>query len=153
MKLQVGSPAFHEGGTIPRKFTADGENLSPPLEWSGVPEGTKCLALICDDPEAPMGTWVHWVLYDIPANRTSLNEGVPVNESVKGIGIQGITDFKHTGYGGPAPPHGKPHRYYFKLYALDAEPPLKPGAKKRELEKAMKGHVLAEGQLMGRYQR
>ncbi|HET9952168.1 MAG TPA: YbhB/YbcL family Raf kinase inhibitor-like protein [Candidatus Eisenbacteria bacterium] len=151
--LQVSSPAFKEGDTIPTKFTADGVDVSPPLVWSGVPQGTKSLALICDDPDAPMGTWVHWVLYGISADRTSLGEGVPHDGAVKGIGLQGTTDFKHTGYGGPSPPHGKPHRYYFKLYALDAEPDLKAGARKRDLEKAMNGHVLAEGKLMGKYQR
>ena len=153
MVINLSSPAFRQGETIPAKFTADGANVSPPLEWSGVPLGTKCLALVCDDPDAPNRTWVHWLLYGIPPDRTSLNEGVPHDPTVEGLGAQGTTDFKHTGYGGPAPPRGKPHRYFFRLFALDAKPSLKPGAKRPELEEAMKGHVLAQGQLMARYQR
>jgi Raf kinase inhibitor-like YbhB/YbcL family protein len=153
MIINVSSPAFRQGETIPTKYTADGDNVSPPLEWSGVPLGTKCLALVCDDPDAPKGTWVHWLLYGIPPDRTSLNEGVPRDPSVEGLGAQGTTDFRRTGYGGPARPHGKPHRYFFRLFALDQRPSLKPGAKRPELEEAMKGHVLAQGQLMARYQR
>jgi len=153
MTVELISPAFKDGGTIPSKYTCDGDDVSPPLEWSNVPEDTKSLALICDDPDAPMGTWVHWVLYGLPADTTSLPEGVPMNEAIEGVALQGTNDFKRIGYGGPCPPPGKPHRYFFKLYALDTELDLKPGAKKKDLEKAMKGHVLAKGQLLGRYQR
>jgi Raf kinase inhibitor-like YbhB/YbcL family protein len=153
MSLELTSPAFNDGGTIPTKFTCDGADLSPPLAWSGVPEGAKSLALICDDPDAPMGTWVHWVLYGLPTGATSLPEGVPTEAAAKGFGVQGRNDFKRTGYGGPCPPPGKLHRYFFKLYALDFEPELKPGARKGDLEKTMKGHVLAQAQLIGRYQR
>jgi len=153
MTVELISPAFKDGGTIPSKYTCDGDDVSPPLEWSNVPEDTKSLALICDDPDAPMGTWVHWVLYGLPADTTSLPEGVPTNEAIEGVALQGTNDFKRIGYGGPCPPPGKPHRYFFKLYALDTELDLKPGAKKKDLEKAMKGHVLAKGQLVGRYQR
>jgi hypothetical protein len=153
MAIQLTSTAFQDGTTIPRKFTGDSVDVSPPLEWLHVPVGTKTLALICDDPDAPAGTWVHWVLYNIPATRTSLAEGVPKEQTVEGIGVQGRNDFKRTGYGGPGPPPGKPHRYFFKLYALDTVLQLKPGAEKRELEAAMKGHILAQGQLMGLYRR
>lgn len=153
MIVKMRSAAFEDGGTLPKKFTCDGVNVSPPLEWSHVPEGAKSLALICDDPDAPMGTWVHWVIYGVPPDSTSLPEGVPTKEVIEGVALQGENDFKRTGYGGPCPPPGKPHRYFFKLYALDAQLNLAPGARKKELEHAMKGHVLAQGQLMGRYQR
>ena len=153
MTLTLTSPAFQDGDTIPVKHTCDGPDVSPALEWSRAPEGTKSLALICDDPDAPAGTWVHWVLYGIPADSTSLEEGVPKENTVEGIGVQGRNDFRRIGYGGPCPPPGKPHRYFFKLYALDVRPGLKPGAEKKDLEKAMKGHVLAQGQLVGRFQR
>ena len=153
MTLDLTSSAFKDGETIPSKYTCDGSDASPPLEWSSVPEGTKTLALICDDPDAPVGTWVHWVLYNIPADATSLPEGVPMDEVVESGAFQGKNDFKRTGYGGPCPPPGKPHRYFFKLYALKTELDLKPGAKKKDVEKAMKGRVLAEGQLVGMYKR
>jgi Raf kinase inhibitor-like YbhB/YbcL family protein len=153
MTLELTSPVFEDGGMIPSKFTCDGVDVSPLLEWSGVPEGTKSLALICDDPDAPIGTWVHWVLYDLPADTVSLPEGVPTHETIENGALQGKNDFKRIGYGGPCPPPGKPHRYFFKLYALDRELDLEPGASKKDLEKAMKGHILAEGQLMGRYKR
>lgn len=153
MAIQITSAAFQDSTSIPRKFTCDSSDVSPPLEWLHVPPGAKSLALICDDPDAPVGTWVHWVLYNIPATRTSLAEGVPKEKTVEGIGTQGRNDFKRTGYGGPCPPPGKPHRYFFKIYALDTVLDLKPGAEKRELEAAMKGHVLAQGQLMGLYKR
>jgi Raf kinase inhibitor-like YbhB/YbcL family protein len=153
MTIELTSPAFEAGGVIPTKHTCDGADVSPRLEWSGAPEGTKTLALICDDPDAPMGTWVHWVIYDIPADTTSLSEGVPRDETVEDIAVQGTNDFKRIGYGGPCPPRGKPHRYFFKLYALDSRLELKPGAKKKDVEEAMEGHVLAKGELVGKYQR
>ena len=147
MPIQITSSAFKDGETIPAKYTCDGANVSPPLAWSGVPGGTQSLAVIADDPDAPVGTWVHWVLYDLPAGQTSLVEGV------QGVALEGANDFRKTGYGGPCPPRGKPHRYFFKLYALDALANLKPTASKADLEKAMQGHILAQGQLMGRYGR
>jgi Raf kinase inhibitor-like YbhB/YbcL family protein len=153
MSLELTSPDFKDGETIPAKFTCTGADVSPRLQWSGVPEGTKSIALVCDDPDAPMGTWVHWVLYGLPADTTSLPEGVPADEAIDGGPSQGTNDFKRIGYGGPCPPPGKAHRYFFKLYALDSELDLEPGATKKALERAMRGHVLAEGQLMGRYQR
>lgn len=147
MSLSVTSAAFNEGGSIPRKFTCDDKNMSPALAWSGVPEGTQSLALIADDPDAPAGTWVHWVLYDLPAGTLSLPEGV------MGLGTEGVNGFRKTGYGGPCPPRGTTHRYFFRVYALNANLGLKPGATKAELENAMQGHVLAQGQLMGKYGR
>jgi Raf kinase inhibitor-like YbhB/YbcL family protein len=153
MKIELTSPVIEEGGKIPVKFTCDGDDVSPPLEWSKVPEDTRSLALICDDPDAPMGTWVHWVLYGLAADTTALPEGLPTDKATDGVARQGVNDFKRIGYGGPCPPPGKPHRYFFKLYALDSVPDLKPGAQKKDLEKAMQGHILAQGQLMGRYQR
>ncbi len=146
MTIQLSSRAFAEGSPIPKKNTCDGENLSPPLAWSGVPAGTQSLALIAEDPDAPAGTWTHWVLYGLPASQASLDEGARV-------GIDGQNDFRKPGYGGPCPPKGKPHRYFFKLYALDTTLQLKTGASKAELEKAMRGHILAQGQLMGTYGR
>ena len=118
-----------------------------------MPASAKSLALICDDPDAPVGTWLHWVLYDLPVTATDLTEKVPPSESLSFGAKQGINDFKRVGYGGPCPPPGKPHRYYFKLYALDVDLVLKPRATKQELLRAMDGHILAEAQLMGTYQR
>jgi len=151
--IQLTSSAFADGAAIPAKYTCDGDDISPPLKWRGVPEGTKSLALVCDDPDAPIGTFVHWVLYSIPPSVTELSEGVPAMGVIPNGAAQGTNDFKRLGYGGPCPPPGGAHRYFFKLYALDAELDLKPGAMKKDLVKAMEGHVLAEGQLMGTYQR
>ncbi len=153
MKLELTSPAFKEGESIPSRHTCDGEDASPALKWSGVPGDAKSLALICDDPDAPAGTWVHWVLYDLPPSVTELPEALPASEVTPQGAKQGTNDFRRVGYGGPCPPPGKPHRYFFKLYALDAVLNLKPRATKQELESAIKGHVLAEGQLMGTYKR
>jgi Raf kinase inhibitor-like YbhB/YbcL family protein len=127
--------------------------LSPVLQWSNVPPAAKSLALICDDPDAPMGVWVHWVIYDLPPSTAGLSEDAPKSPELASGARQGVNDFTRLGYGGPAPPPGRPHRYFFKLYALDLKPGLKPGLTKKELLKAMEGHVLAEGQLMGTYQR
>lgn len=153
MVMTISSPAFQNESVIPKKHTGDGPDLSPKLEWSGVPEGAKSLALIADDPDAPMGTWVHWVVYDIPPDAKGLDEGVSKAPTLPNGAKQGTTDFRRLGYGGPAPPKGKPHRYFFKLYALDQKLNLQPGATKADVEKAMKGHVLGEAQLMGKYQR
>ncbi|MEJ2719793.1 MAG: YbhB/YbcL family Raf kinase inhibitor-like protein [bacterium] len=153
MSIQLTSPAFEDGGPIPQEYTCEGPDISPPLEWTELPDGTLSLAMICDDPDAPMGTWVHWVIYGIPPDPTSLPEAVPGDDTTEGGAVQGKNDFKRIGYGGPCPPAGKPHRYFFKLYALDTELDLKPGASKKDLEKAMKGHILAQGQLIGTYQR
>jgi Raf kinase inhibitor-like YbhB/YbcL family protein len=153
MNLSVTSPAFAEAQPIPRQYTCEGSDISPPLIWTHAPANTKSFALIADDPDAPLGTWVHWVLYDLPAGTNALREDVARTQYIAGNARQGINDFHRLGYGGPCPPPGKPHRYYFKLYALDRRLDLEPGATKMDVEAAMKGHILAEGQLMGMYQR
>jgi Raf kinase inhibitor-like YbhB/YbcL family protein len=151
--MQLTSTAFAEGGTIPKEYTGDGTDRSPPLKWSGAPATTKSFALIADDPDAPRGTWVHWVLFNLPPATTELAEGVPPEKTLPSGAKQGKNDFGNIGYGGPAPPRGKPHRYYFKLYALDTTLNLTEGATKQQVEGAMKGHILAEGRLMGTYGR
>jgi Raf kinase inhibitor-like YbhB/YbcL family protein len=151
--MELTSTAFTNGAAIPAKYTCDARNVSPPLKWSGVPAGAKSLVLIVDDPDAPAGVWVHWVLYDLPASVTELAEDLPKSQFLAHGARQGLNDFKHLGYGGPCPPPGKPHRYFFKLYALDSALDLKPGLKKKDLEAAMEKHILAQGQLMGTYQR
>ena len=153
MKIEITSSAFAEGQPIPSKHTCDDKDLSPPLAWTSVPPEAKSLALIADDPDAPVGTWVHWVLYDLSPTATQLSEGLDKSQYVLGGAKQGINDFRRLGYGGPCPPPGKPHRYFFKLYALDKMLDLKPGLAKKDLLKVMEGHILAEGQLMGTYQR
>lgn len=153
MSFTLTSEAFENGGTIHKKFTCDGSDLSPALSWSDPPAGTKSLALISDDPDAPAGTWVHWVAFDIPSGTRELPEGVAKTPELPGGGRQGSSDFGRIGYGGPCPPPGKPHRYYFKLYALDTQLNLRPGSTKQEVERAMKGHILAQAELMGRYGR
>jgi Raf kinase inhibitor-like YbhB/YbcL family protein len=152
MEIKITSPAFEDGALIPPKYTCDGADVSPPLTWDAGPEGTRSFALICDDPDAPMGTWVHWVLFNLPADTRELAEKVPADDTLPGGARQGISDFRRVGYGGPCPPGGT-HRYYFKIYALDAEADLPAGAGKRDLLKAMEGHILAQGQLIGKYAR
>lgn len=151
--LKIESKAFPAGGDIPGKFTCDGENLSPALFWSSPPQGTQSLILIVDDPDAPVGTFVHWVLYDLPANARALPEGIPATADPATGGHQGTNDFRRPGYGGPCPPAGKPHRYFFRLYALDRQLGLPSGARRQEVDQAMKGHILEQGELMGRYRR
>ncbi len=150
--MKIESSAFGSGQPIPQKYTCDGPDVSPPLSWSDAPPGTKTFALIADDPDAPMGTWVHWVIFSLPPQTNALPEGVAKTESAAG-GVHGRNDFGKTGYGGPCPPPGKPHRYFFKLYALDTTLNLRAGATKQDVEKAMQGHVLAQAELMGTYQR
>jgi len=152
MEIKITSTAFKEGELIPKKYTCDGENVSPPLEWRGIPITTKSLALICDDPDAPMGTWVHWVVFNIPASINKLNEKIPSHKVLEDGTAQGNNDFRKIGYGGPCPPSGV-HRYFLKIYALDKRVELSPGATKKELIKEMEGHILAEGKLMGKYGR
>lgn len=156
MALTLNSSAFRHQGEIPRQYTCDGSDLSPPLEWGGLPAGTKSLALVVDDPDAPdpkapKMTWVHWVLYNIPPEAAGLAEAVKPSQLPKGT-MEGTNDWGRSGYGGPCPPIGR-HRYFHKLYALDAVLPDLGRPTKAALEKAMKGHVLAEGQLVGTYQR
>ncbi len=151
--LGLRAEAFQPGADIPRKHSCEGSDASPALIWTEPPSGTQSLALIADDPDAPSGTWVHWVLYDLPAGARQLPEAVSPREEVAGGGNQGTNDFGKLGYGGPCPPPGKPHRYFFRLYALDAKLNLRPGATKRDVERAMKGHILAQAEVMGRYRR
>lgn len=137
---------------IPQQYTCDGEDISPSLSWTDVPENAKSFVLISDDPDAPMGTWVHWVIYNIPANVKELAEGISADKQLMNGALQGINDFRKIGYGGPCPPRGK-HRYYFKLYALDTKLNLPAGASKKEVEKAIQDHILDQAKLMGIYQR
>lgn len=150
--MEIKSASFHHEGMIPSKYTCDGRNISPPLSWSGAPEKTKSFALICDDPDAPVGLWVHWVLYDIPAVVQALPENVARDENLARLGKNGKNTSRRFGYDGPCPPDGM-HRYYFKLYALDTMLNAEAGLTKDELLQAIKGHILAEAQLMGRYKR
>ncbi|MBI4746358.1 MAG: YbhB/YbcL family Raf kinase inhibitor-like protein [Deltaproteobacteria bacterium] len=152
MKINVGSAAFTEGGMIPKQYTCDGADISPPLSWSTVPEGTKSITIVADDPDAPAGTWVHWIVYNLPPDLKGLPENVPAKETLANGGMQGMTDFRRIGYGGPCPPSGT-HRYFFKVYALDKILDLYPGAIKKRLLNAMEGHILAEGELIGKYRR
>jgi Raf kinase inhibitor-like YbhB/YbcL family protein len=145
--LSISSAAFSHNGMIPPKYTCDGANVNPPLSFANVPEKTRSLALIVDDPDAPAGTWVHWVVWNIAAGARE----IPENSVPQGA-IQGTTDFRNQKYGGPCPPSGT-HRYFFKLYALDAPLPLKAGATKAQAEQAMKGHILSQGELIGLYRR
>jgi Raf kinase inhibitor-like YbhB/YbcL family protein len=153
MSFQISSASFSANEMIPKKFACDGSDASPQLSWTGAPGSTRTFALIMDDPDAPVGTWVHWVLYNLPANAKELHEGVEKQEQLSNGALQGRNDFRKIGYGGPCPPPGKPHRYFFKLYALDAKLDLKPGASKADVERAMKPHILGQAQLVGRYGR
>jgi Raf kinase inhibitor-like YbhB/YbcL family protein len=151
--MRLSSSAFAGDAAIPKQHTADGADVSPPLAWSDTPAKTQSFALICDDADAPRGTWVHWVLFNLASDAAALPEGVPAAPALPSGAKQGTNDFGRIGYGGPSPPRGKPHRYFFKLYALDAMLPLAEGATKQQLEAAMKRHVLAHAQLMGTYGR
>ena len=153
MDFTLTSTAFAEGQTIPRRFTGDGADNSPPLRWTEPPPGTRSFTLICEDPDAPRGMWVHWVLFNLPADQRELPEGVPATEALPSGAVHGRNDFGNFGYGGPAPPRGKPHRYFFKLFALDGMLSLAAGANRSDVLAAMNGHVLATGQLIGIYQR
>jgi len=152
MEIKIKSSAFENEDMIPSKYTCDGNDISPPLQWDAIPDGTKSIALISDDPDAPMGTWVHWVLFNLPADTTELTENIPPDENLPGGTGQGTNDFRRIGYGGPCPPGGT-HRYFFKIYALDAELDLPAGARKKDLLKAMEGHIVGQGQLIGKYKR
>ncbi|HUU29513.1 MAG TPA: YbhB/YbcL family Raf kinase inhibitor-like protein [archaeon] len=152
MSMQLTSPAFKNADMIPDRYTCKGQDTSPALKWSGSPKETKSFALIFDDPDAPMGTWVHWVVYNLPSNCDSLPEKVPDKNPLGNGGIQGTNSWGRIGYGGPCPPSGT-HRYFFRLYALDSVLDLKAGATKSQVLKALEGHILAEVELMGRYSR
>jgi len=150
--MEITSPSFPKGGPIPARHTCDGQDISPPLSWSGAPGGTKTFALISDDPDAPAGTWVHWIVWNVPAGTTSLQESVPKKDTLPGGIRQGTTDFRRIGYGGPCPPSGT-HRYFFRLYALDTILELPPSTVRKDLDKAMQGHILAQAEWMGTYSR
>jgi len=150
--MEIKSTAFENGGAIPAKFTCDGANVSPPLSWNSVPGNARSLALICDDPDAPVSTWVHWVIFNLPPDSGGLPEHVPTQKKLSGGALQGSNDFRKIGYGGPCPPGGT-HRYFFKLYALDMVPDLSAGSTKAALERAMEGHIVGQAQLMGTYSR
>lgn len=151
--MQLKASAFKAGADIPHQFTCDGSNISPALNWGAPPEGTQSFVLIMDDPDAPRGTWVHWVLYDLPGTERDLPEGVAPKGTLPSSARQGLNDFRKTGYGGPCPPPGPAHRYYFRLYALDTELHLKAGATRAQIERSIRGHVLAHAELMGQYRR
>jgi hypothetical protein len=151
--VELKTEAFEHEKPIPAKYTCEGEDISPDLAWGELPEGTMELALICDDPDAPVGTWVHWVAYGIPADTSSFVEAFPTDEQTEAGILQGENSWGRIGYGGPCPPKGKPHRYFFKLYALHKELGLKPRVDKKTLEKAMEGHIIGYGELMGTYAR
>jgi hypothetical protein len=153
MSLALKADAFANGGEIPKKYTCSGADLSPALHWSGVSPAAHSLALIVDDPDAPRGTWTHWIIWNIPAHLTSLPEGVPAVETLESGARQGRNDFGRIGYGGPCPPPGKPHRYFFRLFALDIAPDVEPGAGRKELERAMRGHILSQAEWMGTFRR
>ncbi len=151
--MQISTNSFPTEGTIPKKFTCDAQDVSPALAWTGAPRNTKAFALIADDPDAPVGTWTHWLIWNIPAGVHQLAEGIAKSPQLPDGSRQGKNDFKKVGYNGPCPPPGKPHRYYFKLFALDGSIDTKAGAAREELEAAMKGHVVAAAEVMGRYGR
>jgi Raf kinase inhibitor-like YbhB/YbcL family protein len=152
MKIILTSPAFVEGGMIPKKYAGAAENVSPPLAWSEAPGPAKSLALIVDDPDAPSGDWVHWVVYNMPATMKEMPEDIGPDERIAGIGIQGKNDSGKIGWDGPYPPSGT-HRYFFRLYALDKVLDDMPGRTKKQLLAQIEGHILAQGELMGRYKR
>jgi Raf kinase inhibitor-like YbhB/YbcL family protein len=154
MDIEVLSTAFREGEAIPVQYTCDGANVSPPLRWGGIPKNSQSLALVCEDPDAPSGVFVHWVIFNMPPIVSDLPEATPTTEELVESGaIQGRNDFENIGYDGPCPPPGKPHRYFFRLYALDTRLQLRAGATKQEFESAAEGHILAKGYLMGTYKR
>jgi Raf kinase inhibitor-like YbhB/YbcL family protein len=154
MDIHVTSAAFHEGEAIPVQYTCDGDNVSPPLLWGRLPKDSQSLALVCEDPDAPSGLFVHWLIFNLPPIVSDLPEAMPPAENLEETGaLQGRNDFNNIGYDGPCPPPGNPHRYFFRLYALDTKLRLAAGATKRDFENAANGHILAEGHLMGTYQR
>jgi hypothetical protein len=155
--IRLQSPAFADGGAIPKLYTCDGTDVSPPLEWSGVPDSARSVALVVEDPDAPRGTWTHWVLFDIPPDVVKLPEGLPTQDRVElgpdgKVATQGKNDFGRVGYGGPCPPGGT-HHYVFRIYALDVQPSLGPGTTREQLLRSIESHVLAEGRLTGLYSR
>lgn len=153
MSFQLSTTSFQAGGTIPNKYTCDGADMSPTLSWSGAPAETRSFALIVDDPDAPGGTWNHWLIWNLPPTQQQLAEGISKDPRLPNGIRQGLNDFHKPGYNGPCPPPGKPHRYFFKLFALDSELQLQPGATRKELDSALRSHIVTQTELMGRYGR
>lgn len=153
MPIQLTSPVFEAGDAIPDKYTCEGANVSPPLEWGEAPDQVESLVLICDDPDAPGGIWSHWVLYDIPPNQTGLGEDVPPEANLSWGGVQGRNDFGDIGYGGPCPPQGSTHRYYFRLYGLDEKLEMPPGASRGQMLDRIEDHIVVQSELVGRFNR
>ena len=151
--MEISSPAFKQNDFIPKEYSCEGSDLSPELQWTDFPDGTQSFALISDDPDAPVGTWVHWVIYNIPSTAQGLSKAIATEKELADGTLQGLNDFRRVGYGGPCPLPGKAHRYFFKLYALDTLLDLGPGATKTELLEAMEGHILVEAECVGLYQR
>jgi Raf kinase inhibitor-like YbhB/YbcL family protein len=151
MTFSISSSAFGNGQPIPRKYTCEGENVSPDLSWSGIPAETSSLALIVEDPDAPLGIWIHWVLYNISPSLMNLNENIPAQKTVSRIGTHGRNSFKKIGYGGPCPPPGKRHRYYFRLYALNLPLDLPEEITADQLRNKISGHIIAQAEWMGTY--
>lgn len=152
MSISITSNAFSEGGMIPAEYTCDGKDISPQISWSGIPKNTRSIVLIADDPDAPAGTWVHWVVYNIPPERKVFGEGIQPRESLDDGTMQGKNDFGRIGYGGPCPPGGT-HRYYFRIYALEEKPDVRPGLTKKQIMEKIKDLIVSEGHLMGKYGR
>lgn len=153
MPIELTSPVFRDGEPIPSRYTCDGDDVSPPLQWRGVPEAAKSLAIICEDSEAPSGTFTHWLVYGLSPATSELPQGIHHLDVIPNGARQGINDSRRVGYGGPCPPKGSVHRYVFRIFALDRELPLKPAATRADLLEAMKGHVLDEGRLTGTFRR
>lgn len=153
MGINLISDVFDEGEMIPTRHTCDDINVSPPLRWDSLPERTISFAILCEDPDAPMGTWTHWIIFNIPPDVMELSAEIKNEENLERGMIQGINDFGYAGYGGPCPPEGEKHRYFFRIYALDTTLNIGPGAKREEFLKALNENVLDEGQLMGIYGR
>lgn len=151
--ITLSSPAFEDGKIIPTECTCDGKDVSPPLNLSAVPAGTKTFALICEDPDAPGGTWTHWMYYGIPASTTQFPQGVSPVENPPTGGHQSLNSFKRIGYGGPCPPPGQTHHYVFRIYALDADIPVQPATSLKDFTQLVKGHVVGQGELTGLYKR
>jgi len=152
-EMQIESPAFKDGENIPVKYTCDGKDISPEILWKDILEEVKSLALICDDPDAPLKTWVHWVIYNIPPESEKLNEDIKPVKTLEDGTLQGINNFRNIGYGGPCPPRGAPHHYHFKVYGLDVKLDVKAGITKKELLNKMEGHIIAKGEIVGLYKR
>lgn len=153
MGFAIESTAWRAGETIPKKFTCDGADVSPPLEWKSAPAGTQSFSLVAEDPDAPSGLFTHWMIYDLPANATSLAENQPRQKELGNGARQGRNSFGKVGYGGPCPPPGPAHRYFFRLYALNGKLELAPGASREQFNRAIAGHILAQAEYMGRYGR